>query len=203
MPSALWTRIVIGLSAALWFALAWALDAPLNATWLKPAGFVSSAVVLLLLAFDLLVWRWLPMAVTKRPNIRGTWAADLHYTWPPDTPPRTKRCYLVVRQTFSAVSVRMHFDTSASRSRCADIREQDGDFNFWWVYQSEATEFDRDNPAHRGAADVVVATVPNRTLDGIYWTERKTTGRLVTTEWSKRLYDSYAAAHKGSFRDRR
>jgi hypothetical protein len=194
MPSPQWTRAVITVAAALWLGIAWSLGAAVDATWAKPAGFVVTAVVLLLIAFDTIAWRWLPFKLTKRPNIRGTWATDLHFTWPPESAPRTKRCYLVIHQTFSTVSVRMYLDTSSSESRSADIRRRDGQHSLWWVYLSQATEFDRDNPAHRGASELVIATVPRPSLDGIYWTERKTTGRLVTVGWSKSLFDSFAAA---------
>ena len=203
MPSPFWTRLIIGLAAGLWLVGALVFGAPVDAKWLKPAGFVMSAVVLLLLFFDTIAWRWLPLRLTKRPNIRGTWETDLHFIWPPDTPPQTKRCYLVVRQTFSTVSVRMYFDISSSESRAADIRARDGQQSLWWVYLGQAYQFDRENPAHRGAAELVIATVPQPSLDGTYWTERKTTGRLVTTGWSKHLFDSYSAAAAASYGPRR
>jgi hypothetical protein len=202
MPSALWTRIVIGLAAALWGGMAWALNAPLNAVWLKPAGAVSSIVVFALVAFDVFAWRWLPLFITKRPNVRGTWAAQLEYTWPCGTPPKTKPCYLVIRQTFSTVSVRMYFDISSSRSLSADVRLNDGQYSLGWAYSSEAHQLDRENPAHRGAAELVIATVPRRSLRGTYWTERKTTGRITTTGWSKHLFDTFEAAKGGEYRAR-
>lgn len=199
MPTPVWTRIVIALAAALWFAIAYALDAPLDAKWLKPAGFVMSGVVLALLAFDVLLWRWLPLVVTKRPNIRGTWKAELHYQWPEDEPPKSKDCYLVVHQTFSTVSAQMYFDISSSESRSADIRTQDRRRSLWWSYLSMAYEFDNANPPHRGAAEVVISTVPKTILQGTYWTERKTKGSITTSGRSKKLYEDYHQASRGKY----
>jgi hypothetical protein len=47
-------------------------------TWLKYLGGIASVIVVLLLIFDRWAWRWLPLAVSKRPNLRGTWRAQLH-----------------------------------------------------------------------------------------------------------------------------
>jgi hypothetical protein len=200
MPTPFWTRFVIGVAAVLWFGIAYLLDAPVDEEWLKPAGYVMSAVVLLLLAFDTLLWRWLPLAVTKRPNVRGTWKAKLHYEWPPVTPTQSKECYLLVRQTFSTVSVQMFFDISSSVSRSADIQTADGSYQLWWSYLSMANQFDRENPPHRGAAELTIATVPKIRLDGQYWTERKTVGRITTSARSKKLYDSWEAAQAGKYK---
>jgi len=199
MPSPTWTRIVIALAALLWFGIAYAIDAPIDAKWLKPAGFVMSGVVLALLAFDLLLWRFLPLWLTRRPNIRGTWKAELQYRWPEEEPPKVKDCYLAIHQTFSTVSVQMYFDISSSESRSADIRSNDKRRSLWWSYLSMAYEFDTANPPHRGAAELVISTVPKTILQGTYWTERKTKGSIMTSGRSKKIYEDYQQACRGDY----
>lgn len=199
MPTPFWTRLVIALAAVLWFGIAYLLEAPVDDAWLKPAGYVVAAVVLLLLAFDTVLWRWLPLALTKRPNLRGTWRADLRYEWPPGSPAQSKDCYLLIRQTFSTVSIQMLFDISSSKSRSADIKNTDGHFELWWSYLSMAYQFDPDNPPHRGAAEVAISVSGETSLEGEYWTERKTVGRITTSGRSKKLYDSYAKAQRATF----
>lgn len=200
MPTPFWTRLIIVLAAALWLGIAYLLNAPINATWLKPAGYVMSAVVLLLVAFDTFLWRFFPLRVTKRPNIRGTWKAELHYRWPVGAPQRNKRCYVLIRQTFSTISVRMFFDISTSESRSAAIEvTDDGQYKLWWSYLSMAREFDRDNPPHRGAAEVAISVSGTTTLDGQYWTERSTAGRIVTVGHSKKAWDSFEKAERAAF----
>lgn len=131
MPTPFATRIIIGLSAALWVALAFALDAPVDKNWLKYLGGIAGAVVVLLLIFDRWTWRWFPAALTKRPNLQGTWKALLHFQWPEGAPTQTKECFLTIRQTYSTITVAMHFDISDSRSRSAAIVETDGQRSLW------------------------------------------------------------------------
>lgn len=203
MPTPFWTRVIIVVAAAMWFGIALLLDAPVDATWLKPAGFVTAAVVLLMVAFDTLLWRLLPLRVTKRPILRGTWRAELTYRWPPEAAPTTKPCYLLIRQNFSTVSVRMFFDISSSESRSADISVSDGQYRLWWTYLSMAEQFDRDNPMHRGAAEVAISVSGKTTLEGQYWTERQTVGRITAYAHSRKFWDSFAKAEHAKFDSRK
>ncbi len=203
MPTPFWTRLIIALAAALWFGMAVALKAPVDATWLKPAGAVMSAVVLLLLIYDRWAWKWLPSLLTKRPKLHGTWKAELQYQWPDGTPTQFKPCFLTVRQTYSTISVNMHFDISASESRSAAIVSSNGKQSLWWSYWSAAKTLEReDNPPHRGGAEVVISTKPSLRMDGDYWTERKTRGRVVSFGRSRHLYDSFEDAERGNYTGR-
>lgn len=195
MPTPLATRIVIGLSAGLWLVLAFVLDAPVDKTWLKYVGGIASVVVELLLVFDRWAWRWLPVAVTKRPNLQGTWRSQLHYQWPDGTPTQTKDCFIVIRQTYTTITVDMHFDISDSHSRSAAIVDTNGRRSLWWSYLSVAHSLEQEgNPPHRGGAELVISLKPKPSLAGDYWTERKTRGRLTTSGRSKHLYDDYQSA---------
>ena len=194
MPTPTATRVVIGLSAGLWLALAFVLDAPVDKTWLKYLGGIASVVVGLMLIFDRCAWRWLPVSVTKRPNLRGTWKAQLHYQWP-DRPTKTKDCFVVIRQTYSTVSVDMHFDISDSHSRSAALVETNGRHSLWWSYLSVAHSLEQEgNPPHRGGTELVISLKPRLSLAGDYWTERKTRGRVTTAGRSKHFYDDYDSA---------
>jgi hypothetical protein len=195
MPTPLWTRIVIGLSAALWLALAFVLDAPVDKTWLKYLGGVASVVVVVLLIFDRWAWKWVPVAISKRPNLQGTWRSQLHYQWPKGTPTQSKDCFIVVRQTYTTITVNMHFDISDSHSRSAAIVETNGTRSLWWSYLSMAHSLQQEgNPPHRGGAELVISTTPKLSLAGDYWTERKTRGRLTTSGHTKHCYDDYKSA---------
>lgn len=201
MPTPLATRIIIGLSAALWFALAFALHAPVDKTWLKYLGAITSAVVVLLLIFDRWAWRWVPVAIARRPNLQGTWKAHLRYQWPEGSETQTKDCYIVIRQTYSTVTVDMHFDISDSHSRSAAIVETNGRRSLWWSYVSVAHSLEQEgNPPHRGGAELVISPKPKLTLAGDYWTERKTRGRVTTSGHSKHCYDDYDSAAAADYR---
>jgi hypothetical protein len=45
----------------------------------------------------------------------------------------------------------------------------------------------------------VIALKPRTRLEGDYWTERKTRGHIATNGYSKRAYDDFASAQKGSY----
>ena len=200
MPTPLATRIVIGLSAGLWVALAFVLDTPVDQTWLKYVGGIASVVVVLVLIFDRWAWRWVPVGISKCPNLNGTWKAQLHYQWPEDTPTQQKDCFIVIRQTYSSVTVDMHFDISDSHSRSAAIIETNGRRSLWWSYLSVAHALEQeDNPPHRGGAELVISTKPKLSLAGDYWTERKTRGRITTSGRSKDYFDDYKNACAGDF----
>jgi hypothetical protein len=200
MPTPLATRIIIGLSAGLWLVLAFVLDAPVDRTWLKYVGGIASVVVVLLLIFDRWAWRWLPAAVTKRPNLQGTWRAQLHYQWPEGTPTQTQDCFITIRQTYSTVTVGVLSDVSDSQSRSAAIVETNGRRSLWWSYLSIAHSLEQEgNPPHRGGAELVISSKPKLSLAGDYWTERKTRGRLTTTGRSKHPYDDYQSARTATY----
>lgn len=200
MPTPLATRIVIGLSAGLWLVLAFVLHAPVDKTWLKYLGAIASVVVVLLLIFDRWGWRWLPDAITKRPNVQGTWKAQLHYQWPAGTPTQAKDCFIAVRQTYTTVSVAMHFGISDSHSRSAAIVDTNGQRSLWWSYLSVAHTLEQvDNPPHRGGAELMISLRPIMLLAGDYWTERKTHGRITTSGRSKHVYDDYDSAMTGTY----
>lgn len=109
--------------------------------------------------------------------------------------------YMVIRQTFSTITVDMHFDISDSQSRSAAVLETNGRYSLWWSYLSVAYALEQEgNPPHRGGAELVVSLKPSVSLAGDYWTERKTRGRMTTGRRSKNCYDSYKSALVGEFK---
>ncbi|WP_431885768.1 hypothetical protein [Micromonospora wenchangensis] len=156
---------------------------------------------MLLLVFDLFVWRWLPYWLVKRPVLNGTWKARLKSNWLDSSDsPIEKTCYIVVEQTFSKISVAMIFDTSDSISTVADIVYEGGRPVVWYAYRSAAHVLSQsNNPPHRGAIALYVSMSPRISLGGDYWTERNTAGRIVTVGYSKKVAGSYRDAEDLSF----
>jgi hypothetical protein len=203
MPTAFWTRLVIGLAALLWIALAYVLKVPVDNQWLKYLSTITMMVILLLTAFDLYLWRFLPRKITKRPNLHGTWKAQLNSTWisPETGGPVSKIFYLVIRQTFSRVTVTSLYDTSRSHSMSADIAVHNGTYELSYVYWSAAKTAERGgNAPHRGAASLVVSTEPAIGMEGDYWTERENAkGDIVTLGHSRTVYQTFAKASNGTY----
>lgn len=204
MASALALRIAIATAAGLYLLVGVILGVSIDShVLLKWLGAVTTAVVLLFTVFDLWAWRWIPAKITKRPVIDGAWRANLVSLWPdPATGEKTEHtCYLVVRQTFSRVSVTSLHPHSRGVCEAAAITNAEGECKLAYIYWSAATATAREgNPPHRGAATLVIARQPRVWMQGDYWTERdKARGTLTTTGHSKKHYDTFEDADRGDY----
>jgi hypothetical protein len=200
MPTARWTRIVIGLAGVTWAAILFASGSSLRASWAEPLGYAATIVVLLLLVYDRWVWCWpVVRRFTGRPVLQGTWKTELLTSYEARKG-EVIEAYLVIRQTYSKISVAMLFDRSTSQSRSADLIAEDGRWVLHYVYRSEKSTLERDgNPPARGAAELTVARRPSTSLEGDYWTEQGTRGQLRTVGHNKVLFDAYRDAQSGTF----
>jgi hypothetical protein len=197
MPTARWTRVVIGLAAGVWVLILVATGGSVDAAWAQLLGYAASVVVLLLLAFDRWIWCWpYVRRVVGRVSVRGTWRVELRSNYGPRKD-EVVEAYLVIRQTYSDVSVVMLTERATSTSRGADLGCVDGRWTlaYWYTSTKHADAPDRaTNPHARGAAELVVASAPVAHLEGDYFTEEGTTGRLRTTGHSTALFDTFATA---------
>lgn len=202
MPSARWTRIVIGLAAGVWVLILVLTGGSVDTGWAQLLGYTASVVVLALLAFNRWIWCWpYVRRVVGRVSIRGTWKVELRSNYEPRKDDVIE-AYLVIRQTYSEVSVMMLTDRATSISRGADLGCVEGRWTLAYLYTNtkHADAPDRaTNPHARGAAELVVASTPATHLEGDYWTDEGTTGRLRTTGHSTALLDTFAAAQATTY----
>src|SRR5437588_6135901 len=99
---------------------------------------------------------------------------------------------MVVRQTYSRICVDMLFDRSQSVSMSGDLVNENGRCVLYYVSRSDKQTLERDeNPPARGAAQLTVSRRPLVSLEGDYWMEHGTCGRVRTTGHTPLLYDSY------------
>jgi hypothetical protein len=201
MPTARWTKVVIGLAAGVWVVILLLTGGKVDTGWAQLLGYASSIVVLLLLAFDRWIWCWpYVRRVVGRVSIRGTWRAELRSNYQARQDDVIE-AYLVIRQTYSEVSVVVLTDRATSTSRGAELGCVNGRWTLAYLYTStkHADAPDRDtNPHARGAAELTVGSAPAH-LEGDYWTEVGTTGRLKTTGHNPAVFDTFAAAQHASF----
>ena len=180
MPTPPWTRAVILLAAALLAAAALALGIPLNEGLGRLLGLASVATVFLLALFDRWLWRYLPSSLIQRPNLNGTWQTSL--TFDKDGAPSEKRCYLVIEQTYSRISVDLVSSEGCSHSTSAGLVQQGLQQVLSYSYRNEPmTLVQARSPTHRGAAALMISKSGQGVrLAGDYWTERLTKGRIET-----------------------
>ena len=160
----------------------------------------SSIVILVLLAFDRILWR-LPgfRRLHSRPVLHGTWKTELRTNYEARKD-ETMFCYLVVDQTFSRLCARMLFDRSRSSSMSGDIVRENGRCVLYYVFRSDKNALEpASNPPSRGAADLTIATKPALHLEGDYWMEVGTKGTMRTVGYTDTRYDTYAGASQAEY----
>lgn len=203
MEDALLSRLhlsaILLFASAIWGGLLLYQGVAVDSSWFHPFSGVVGALVLLLAAFDLWAWRLriLQGWFVPRPNLRGTWRVELQSDWKDpatDKPTDAIIAYLVVRQTFSTLSVRMLTAESASELVAAEINKAtDGTYRFAAVYRNEPKLSVRDrSPIHYGAIVLDVHGDPVNELAGNYWTDRNSRGELRTLT----RHDSIAGSFK-------
>jgi hypothetical protein len=195
----LWVQLITLLG--IWAAILYGTNTPLTINWdaIKKLPDVVTIYVVLSFVFTKWLWRlrlfrgWL----VPFPDLQGTWAGELKSTWKhPETgqPIPPLRMIVVVRQTFSSVSCTLFTKESESYSTAAQITrdEETGSVSLDYTYtnRSKATLRHR-SPIHDGAARLKIVTLPERALEGEYWTSRCTTGDMSLRFLSRNLLDSF------------
>jgi hypothetical protein len=200
MPTRNWTQIVIALAAVVSAVIVLATGGMIDMKVAKAVAPASTAVILFLLAFDRWVWRWPGFRrLHKRPIIHGTWKAELRTSYKAREDEAIE-CYLVIDQTYSRICARMLFDRSRSSSMSGDLVRENGRCVLYYVFRSEKHALEpATNPPNRGAADLTVAMHPMPHLEGDYWMEVGTKGRVKTVGHTKTVYDTFGGARHGQY----
>ncbi len=200
MLTRLHITILLAAAAVIWAVTLTVRDVPITADLLIPYGVAVSALTLLCVGFDRWFWRfgvfkgWL----VQRPSLQGTWQVSLQSSW---IDPGTNQqigpiaCFMVIRQTFSTLTVRLYTKESASKSvSAAVLPSEDGLFRLAAAYQSEPMPELRGvrSEIHYGAFILDVHVNPPVSLTGHYWTDRKTNGTVELANRQDRLISSYA-----------
>ena len=194
---------IILVAAVLWAALLILEGVAIEVSWFRPFSAVVGASLLLIAAFDLLLWRvpFLHPWFVKRPDLRGTWRAEIRSNWKaPATgqpiPPIT--AYMAIRQTFSKLSLRLITSESRSELLGAEIlRADDGTYRVIGVYRNEPRLSVRDrSPIHYGGLVLQVVSERATKLEGHYWTDRDTAGEIYLTAKRRRLIDDFESAQR-------
>ena len=106
--------------------------------------------------------------------------------------------FMVIRQTYSALSMRLITKESASKLLAARIlSDADGIHTVTGIYSNEPKHSLRErSPIHYGSLVLKVIGNPVTALDGHYWTDRKTQGELSLTGRKIEFPDDYETAAK-------
>ncbi|MDP3651116.1 MAG: hypothetical protein Q8R67_05465 [Rhodoferax sp.] len=203
MPNRLQISIFLFVAAAIWASLLVIEGVAVQSTWARPFSTVVGVLVLLLLAFDLWLWK-IPLLqgwFVYRPNIRGTWRIQLQSNW---IDPKTNQgipsiaAFLVIRQTFSMLSMRLHTPESSSELLGAEItKASDSTFRVLGIYRNEPRLSVRDRSSiHYGGLVLDITDGQALALSGHYWTDRNTCGEIRSIERKPQISGSYEDANR-------
>jgi hypothetical protein len=175
---------------------------------LNAVSWIATIVVIALAIWDKWVWRWKFLyPFSKMPDVRGTWKAELNSYWEDPTTNQTRgkiEVYLVFRQTFSRVSIRLFSSESSSVSLSANVcTDDEGVHTIATTYlNTPSLEHLSHSPiSHGGMLLNVRGGKIVKQIDGKYWTDRLSRGELKMSEHSPNLADGFDDARKLNFKN--
>jgi hypothetical protein len=140
------------------------------------------------------------------PDLIGTWKGEILSNYPngDGTARDPIETYVVVRQTFSWITVRQYTAESESTLLSGNISADiDGVQRITGVYHNVPRYGVREkSPIHYGAFSYVLGGRPVSSISGAYWTDRKTAGEATFLMHSSKLFISFEAARSGSYHQR-
>lgn len=100
---------------------------------------------------------------------------------------------LAIKQTFNKIDCFLFTEESSSYSTAAEINLDQGEnlyLNYNYTNRSRASVRERSE-IHDGAAILQIIKNPNHSLEGEYWTSRKTTGEMKFEFKSKLVAEKF------------
>jgi len=130
------------------------------------------------------------------PNLQGTWTGVLKSTW---VDPKTQKplapipVVFCVHQDFEKIDISMYTKESNSFSKAASfILESDNTISLSYTYANKPQAGVRDrSEIHDGASYLRVIESQTPSLEGEYWTSRKTTGDISVKKTSDKLSNCF------------
>jgi hypothetical protein len=170
----------------------------IEATALQYFSAAAGIVAIGLGAFERWLWK-VPLLhpwLVPTPDISGTWEGRLTSSHDGQIGDQFRHCYLIVRQTFSRVSVGLITEESESRDIAAAIFRDNADGQAIAVtYQSIAQLRYRDrSPMQRGGMVLHIRGDPPYQLDGEYWTSQRTVGQIEFRRRARQPSSTYREA---------
>lgn len=169
-------------------------------SFFAPLSIVVSVLVGLLFVFNAWAWRWPGIhSLVGRPDLRGTWKGTLR--------PNSKssnynvngeavEVFMVIRQTFSTLHLRLLSPESQSFSLAANVAEEAPEqYVVTWVYRNEPRHSAQNrSPVHLGGGVLRVGGETVQSMAGHYWTDRQSSGEIDLALIGRTRVNDYAAA---------
>src|SRR5437773_9413456 len=120
MTAQRYIKAIIYGTVVTWTAVLFANHQAIKSAWLQYLSIVITIVLYAVIAFDLCLWKLALLQgwFVKRPVIDGTWKVELRSNWKNlntgDSSIASIEGYMVIRQTFSTLSMRLLTHESVS-----------------------------------------------------------------------------------------
>ena len=130
-----------------------------------------------------------------KPNIQGTWCGKLNYER--NGKKREKTVFLVIKQSDGySVYIWLLTDERKSSSIFAEIFSYKNTQRIVYTYANEESSINKEkNPSHEGLCQLDIVDASNL-IQGIYYTNRKTSGELFFDRRNKKIISNYDKAMK-------
>lgn len=165
------------------------------------SSYVVTVVSVALILWERFLWRCWPFnpLLTTRPNLKGTWKGELLSTYEDPATGQGRgaiEVYIVVRQTYSVIDVRLFSAESSSISLSGSFTaDSAGLYTLASVYRNTPAMLQRDHSVGgNGGLLLYVRGRPIHQLDGEYWTERKTSGQMLFKKRSNKEAHDFGQA---------
>jgi hypothetical protein len=205
--SRLQISIVLAITVLAWFAVLLVQGTPVTSDHLAPFSTVVGVLVILSLLIEHYLWHqnWLQKWFVSMPDLRGTWKVEIRSDWVDPESGETSPpidCFIGVKQTMS--TLQMHLMTPESESwfiAYSINHSQSGHgYQITAVYTNKPSVNLRNDRSSMHLGALVLDThgeneMTPESLPGEYWTDRKTTGRIVLTGRENKLFTRYDDAH--------
>ena len=198
--------LLIGVSALIWFGLAWVNDLNLSVAkdFFSLVPKVVSIDLLLIAVFVKWGWKfkifrgWL----VPFPNLNGSWAGHIYSNWIDEATGEKIApipAMLTVKQNFFSASYVVRTGEMQSDSYVEgfliDEQRQQKELTYSYTSKPRVSVTHRSNP-HDGACVLSIIESPKRKLSGRYWTERGTTGEMIFEYHSGDMLEELPADHR-------
>lgn len=175
-------------------------ELPFKVIWFKYVPSVVTPLGFILMAFDHVIWKWLPVALVKRPKLAGTWRGVLRSSQKDDESGMEIApidCFAAISQRYSTITVRLYTPASQSKSITSRILEDDDVFVLESTYlNTPPLKNQGHSRMHYGTMRLTIVRGDALVLRGPYWTDRGTVGELELVERTKKVVDGHEAAKK-------
>jgi hypothetical protein len=166
-------------------------------------SWIATTITIILIVWDKWLWRIrLLYPLSKMPDVRGTWKAELNSFW---KDPKTGQIrgkvevYLVFRQSFSSLDIRLFSTESSSVSLSANVvTDGEGVHTIATIYRNEPSlaHLVHSPISHGGMLLSIRGERVVKQIDGKYWTDRQSMGEIKMTERSWKIASGFDEASK-------